>query len=456
MVQAYFKGYKPVSDRLIIFTRYPEPGKTKTRLISALGPNGAANLQRQMTEHTLTQVHAFWDQVLSDAEMALDPEALDIEIRFDGGSEALMQSWLGDYAYQPQGKGDLGARLIKAFQAAFDLGKNRVVIIGIDCPELGATQLSQAFDALKTNDLVLGPALDGGYYLIGLTRPVPALFQDVPWGSENVLKQTLKTAQEQETTLAVAQLDPLTDVDRPEDLEVWVRTKRERQQNLSLSIIIPTLNEEGVISKTLTALQGSGAEIIVVDGWSLDKTAEIAETFGALVVNAPPGRAYQMNEGTSYATGEILMFLHADTQLPLDFATHVRATLSKPGVVAGAFRLGIEGKGWQFRCIEWGTNLRSKLFQLPYGDQTLFLKRSLFYTMGRFPDLPIMEDLEMIRRLQKRGFIALAPAAVHTSNRRWKRLGVCQTLLINQLMLFGYFMGIPPKRLANWYRYSPY
>lgn len=197
------------TERLLIFTRYPEAGKTKTRLIPALGAEGAALLHRQMAEQTIAQVQS----------------NRSIEVWFTGGSVAQMQAWLGkELDYQPQGTGDLGARLSAAFRAAFASGINRVAAIGTDCPELDSEILDRAFRSLHSHDLVLGGATDGGYYLIGMSRFVPELFVEIDWGTEKVLHQTQSIAQS--LKLSIAELPILTDVDRPEDLEVWERVIR--------------------------------------------------------------------------------------------------------------------------------------------------------------------------------------------------------------------------------------
>lgn len=196
---------------LLIFTRYPEPGTTKTRLIPVLGEAGAAELQRQMTHHTLVQ-----------AENLRSQRSLSIHICYAGGSLPLMQEWLGaDLSYRQQGKGDLGQRMKFAFQSAFTAGANRVVAIGIDCPDIDAALLNQAFEALKQHDLVLGPAEDGGYYLIGLNQLVPELFAGIDWGTDTVLNATQNIAQN--LGLEVYALRLLNDVDRPEDLSIWER-----------------------------------------------------------------------------------------------------------------------------------------------------------------------------------------------------------------------------------------
>ncbi|MDY6785923.1 MAG: TIGR04282 family arsenosugar biosynthesis glycosyltransferase [Cyanobacteriota bacterium] len=194
-------------ERLIIFTRYPEAGKTKTRLIPILGAKGAATLQRDMTEHTLARVKSC-DRPLS------------VEIHFSGANFQQMQDWLGEqWTYREQSQGDLGQRMASAFSTAFADGMERAVTIGIDCPELDANLMNEAFEKLETCDLVLGRAADGGYYLIGLRRDIPALFEDIDWGTSQVLQQTVAIAEAK--NCAIAYLPVLQDIDHPEDLPVW-------------------------------------------------------------------------------------------------------------------------------------------------------------------------------------------------------------------------------------------
>ena len=198
-----------MKERLIIFTRYPEPGKTKTRLIPVLGEEGAATLQRQMTESTLAEVKKV---------SRFYPSSM--EVHFAGGNEQLMQDWLGSsIIYRRQTEGDIGCRMASAFQESFEAGIDSIVLIGIDCPDLNAQLMVQAFQALDRHDLVLGPARDGGYYLIGLRRLVPELFIGISWSTNEVLQQTQKIIQRLE--LAVAYLPLLSDIDRPEDLSLW-------------------------------------------------------------------------------------------------------------------------------------------------------------------------------------------------------------------------------------------
>lgn len=196
-------------QHIIIFTRYPEPGQTKTRLIPALGDIGAASLQKQMTEHTLSQVRKL--QTTS---------AITVEVRFAGGNYELMENWLGlDLVYKNQGEGDLGVRMMRSLIDAFANKYEQVLIIGTDCPGLDCQILTSALEKLQGSELVLGPAIDGGYYLIGLRQLVPELFSNIPWGTDQVFSQTVEIAQK--LNLSSAYLSSLADVDRPEDLIVW-------------------------------------------------------------------------------------------------------------------------------------------------------------------------------------------------------------------------------------------
>lgn len=201
-------------ERLIIFTRYPEEGATKTRLIPILGAKGAATLHRQMTEYTLSKVRELQNSY-----------PLSIEVCFTGGSLSLMQHWLGsDIIYQAQGKGDLGSRMARSLTVAFQDSIDRVVIIGTDCPSLNAQLLQQAFYQLHSHNLVIGPAIDGGYYLIGLHYLIPELFSGVNWGTDEVLQNTVDIAKKLE--LSIAYLPQLADIDRPEDLSIWEQIRQ--------------------------------------------------------------------------------------------------------------------------------------------------------------------------------------------------------------------------------------
>lgn len=221
-----------------------------------------------------------------------------------------------------------------------------------------------------------------------------------------------------------------------------------------ISVIIPVLNEGVHLAQTLKAVTtaNENLEILVVDGGSRDETVEIAIAAGVKVILSEAGRALQMNAGAAISTGDILLFLHGDTRLPTGYEHLVQQILAQSKVVAGAFDLKIDRPGRGLRWVEWGVKWRSRGCQLPYGDQAIFLTRDVFQAIGGFPVMPIMEDFVLIQQLKKMGKVAIAPATVTTSPRRWQTLGVFKTTLINQIILIGYFLGISPKTLAQWYR----
>ena len=232
---------------------------------------------------------------------------------------------------------------------------------------------------------------------------------------------------------------------------------------MTISAIIPTLNEERIIMATLAHTAALGFdELIVVDGGSTDETPALVESYrlstqsSALSpiqwVTAPCGRARQMNEGAKAIGGEILLFLHADTQLPDDAKTMIQTTLANQGIVGGRFDVRFDHPSKWGIIISRMMNWRSRLSGIATGDQALFVRRHIFEQIGGFADMPLMEDIDFSRRLKRKGATAAITATVTTSFRRWKQQGPLRTILLMWALRFLYWIGISPSHLVEWYK----
>jgi rSAM/selenodomain-associated transferase 2 len=220
-----------------------------------------------------------------------------------------------------------------------------------------------------------------------------------------------------------------------------------------LSVVIPTLNEAHTLPQLLDDLQqvSLSLETVVADGGSTDGTASVAGARGARVVNAPQGRGVQMNAGADGARGTWLLFLHADVRVPEAARSELARAVDR-GVDAAVWSLVIDAGGTWPRVMEFGARARDRLGGLPYGDQGLLVRRTVFEEVGGYPEVPIMEDVAMVRSLTKRVHLERLGAPVVVSPRRWERQGPYRTWLRNSALITAYHLGVSPHRLARWYR----
>lgn len=221
---------------------------------------------------------------------------------------------------------------------------------------------------------------------------------------------------------------------------------------MQLTVVIPALDEGDQITGAVASAGAVGCEIIVVDGGSRDGTPERAAAAGARVVASGPGRARQLAAGARLAKGDTILFLHADTRLPENWETSVRAALADPSIVGGAFRLRFDSRSPALRLIEWGTRLRVAWLRMPYGDQALFVRRAVLESLGGIPQVPILEDLDLVRALKRRGRIACLPLPATTSARRYRSAGPLRTVLRNTAAVAGWWLGLSRERIAGWVR----
>ncbi len=225
----------------------------------------------------------------------------------------------------------------------------------------------------------------------------------------------------------------------------------------SISIIIPVLNEVSIIQQAIDHIfslpRDGELEVIVVDGSPDGETIRAIRNSDVKRISAGRGRSIQMNKGASAASREILLFLHADTTLPEDAFADISRALENDLVVGGAFSLGIQSDRFTFRIIEKAATIRSRITRVPYGDQAIFLRKDYFHAVGGFREIPLMEDVDMMRRIRKAGGrIEIVPSQVKTSPRRWEEEGIVYCTLRNWSLITLYLLGLPSEKLTKFYK----
>lgn len=441
---------------LLLFTRVPEPGKTKTRLQPYLSAEECVKL------HTA---------ILKDVAAVCGAVNADLFVCFAGPDRApasFSALFPEGTRFFPQEGDGLGARMERALREVLEQGYRSAVLFGGDLPEIQPEDLNSAFRILEQRDAVLGPTTDGGYWLIGLNAPSAAPFDVKEYSTNTVFENTMASLQA--AGLSAGTVRELSDIDTREDLNAFrgrVRAQKALQNShtarfardaLRISVIIPMYNEEKLIGGLLKQLEpfreDPTLEFLLADGGSTDRTLELVPD-GWTVLSTPKGRALQMNAAAEQSTGDVLFFLHVDSEVPEDFAEEIREVMATHRF--GCFGIAYRAKDWVMHTNSFYANhVRLRFQHIAFGDQGIFLERDLFFEAGKYPELPIMEDLQFSMTLRDMGvFPKLTKKRIYTSDRRHPEKGaISQLISLHQYpeLRKMYRDGVPIEEIAERYK----
>lgn len=440
-----------MKQAVILFTRVPEPGKTKTRMMPHLTPRQCARLHTCFLKDIASQCGTCG----ADVFVSYTPE----------GGRRKLEAVLGPAkVWMPQKGGTLGERMYSAIEAVLNRGYDACLLIGTDVPELKTEHLVRAFHVLEEKDVVFGRTADGGYYLVGMKRPLKEAFDLDAYGHGKVLQETVQGMEQ--AGFRIGYTASLEDMDTCEDLRGYMsRMCEDRAMRRSstgkylakirrVSIIVPVYNESATIERMqeqLRPLLGK-CEILFVDGGSTDNTLEKIDPVFT-VIRSGKGRARQMNEGARQSTGDVLFFLHCDSELP----DHALARLKKVmrDHRAGCFGIAFHSRNFFMFTCRVISNHRVKDRKVMFGDQGIFLDRDLFFEAGMFPEIPVMEDYQFSLTLKEMGVkLGIANRRIYTSDRRFPEGTVPKLKLMwkmNRLRKM-YRDGVDIDRIADLYR----
>lgn len=441
---------------ICVFAKPPQAGDVKTRLIPLVGKDGAAALAEAFLLDTWAAVcDLSWARAIIASTGTFDRPL----------NQQAPEVWL-------QGDGDLGARLERILARALQ-GSSFALALGADSPGLPASHMERARLALAEADAVIGPCDDGGFYMLGLRRSPPGLLAGISWSQSNTFAQTL--AKLEAAGLRVTVLEPWFDVDRPRDLarlrglialgdlcapktaEVLNRLFAVKEEAVPprISVIIPVLNEREHLPRALDALRGQTwvHQVIVVDGGSTDDSWEWLQCQNcASALSAPRGKGIQLNAGAKAASGDVLLFLHGDCVLPADAGQQICRIIKEQDAAGGCFLVSFgESPPLSLRLVAAGINLRTRLTGTATGEQAIFARRQAFEEAGGCPDWPLFEDVDLVRRIKRRGRFAVVRSRVTVSPRRHLSSGVFKTVLLAYGLRLAFWAGASPFTLKRWF-----
>ena len=430
----------PAQRLLILFAKTPVAGQVKTRIGAEAGFEQAAKIYETMLETILSASSGDgrWQRLV-----ALTPD-----------SDAAWFTGRNLPFIRQQGQ-NIGERMGNALSEGFRQGAAQVMVIGSDIPELGEAEIAAAFSRLDTEPAVVGPSIDGGFYLFGATRQVGqqavrVLQADIPWSTPQVLASVHSLCRQQ--SLPLFPLPPKRDIDTYED---WIDYQAAiAAPEIAVSIIVPTLNEELYLAECLRSLEHPCCERIVVDGGSSDDTLQIAKQAGVRTLRCPvANRDLQLNAGAAVARGKILLFFHADSRMPAGGIESMLSAMQEPRLIGGGFDLGFFPPEPFYRFLACGANLFCRMTRMIFGDRGMFLRTDRFWQLGGFPETAIMEDAALSTSMRRAGKIAILPEVVETSARKYANETKLQAMYRTMWAYAAYRLGVSPETIkAGYYR----
>lgn len=467
---------KSSGKAVILFTRVPEPGRTKTRMMPYLSAEECAELQscflRDISAEiskTGADLFVCYDAPDGEKKQPAHHNAQTGEKKQPAhynaqAGEKKLRALCGQAAYFPQTGEDLGARMHNALARVFEEGYTSCLLFGSDIPEIRSEDLLKAFDQLGRHDVVIGPSADGGYWLIGMHRPHSCLFENRQYSHGSVLEELIRTAGQEGLSAGLCR--ELQDMDTPSDLADFrsrmrrdpalrrSHTGRFLAEKMTISVIVPVYNEISTIDAMIRQLEGirNEAEIIIADGGSTDGTCDVIPDWCRLL-HTPKGRARQMNAGAEAATGDILFFLHCDSELPDDAVAEIRKVMTTHE--AGCFGIAFHSRQFFMWTCRVMSNLRAGKRRIMFGDQGIFITRELFSQLGGYPELPIMEDYQLSLTMKEQGVKpGMCRHRIYTSDRRFpkKNIPKLRVMWKMHMLRLAYRMGKPIEDIAAQYR----
>lgn len=439
---------------LAVYVKNPNRSAVKSRLAKGLSTTYA----KQFYRHALACLQ---EDLATIAQMGFTIFICPADARDTNWAQ---EQWQAPFVLAQIAEDNLGDRLEHTITSCKRRGFSQVCVIGSDAPTLPVAHILTCQKLLASHDTVLGPALDGGIYLLATKVKLTDL-NIIPWSSDQVFTNLKALLEQKGLHVGIGpswyDIDTITDLKKlKSDLKPTTPAREKLyhwlEQLPRVSIIVPIFNESKAIKNCIIQLQQLHplAEIIIVDGTSTDDSWDAANIAGIKrLQTSKANRAMQMNYGAQKASGNILLFLHADCYLSQTAFTAMVNLFANGNINGGCFRyhLADTGTNWRYRWINFGVRLRVKLLKLAYGDQGYFVRSEVFKRIGPFKELPLLEDVEWFSRLKKNNNIFFLKEKLITSARRIQQRGWIRSSIINNLIVILYFFGVKPKYLARLY-----